>query len=228
MNTWKVAGLAGALLGGMVAGWAGSHHHDDIFLIIDKGRIVTGVYEHDDFEPRRVFGAEFGLDPKNPFFTDDPGFDCAPGTFPFPSNVGFDIITELLLWNGDGFDPTAGERMKISHDTRSRLSSTGFVAGFGIPVNEEGEWHRHLGHTLLGSPDYDPADGIYLLGFRLWSDIQGISPSETFYFVYNNGKDEYEHDLAIEWVENNIVPEPATMVAFATGLAILASRRRRK
>lgn len=210
---------------------AGAIHKGDIFLMIKKGAIVTGLLEDKGFEPSRVFGAEFGEDPKDPYFTDEPGFDNFEETFPFPSDVGFNILRPLMVWNGDGFDIAKPERMTISYGPRERTTGDGFVKGFGIPVAEDGSWHTHLGFELWSDSakeGVNPADGIYLLGLELWSSESTIMKSESFYLVFNNGMDEKDHDVAIKWVENNIVPEPTTLTLLTIGGAYTLIKRRKR
>src|SRR4051812_42568103 len=78
-----------------------AQHAGDILLTIDTtSTIRTGHINPDgSLNPsERVFATTLGL--AFPDFTDNPGFDCIPGTFPVPSSNGFRILDALRQWNG--------------------------------------------------------------------------------------------------------------------------------
>jgi hypothetical protein len=107
--------------------------------------------------------------------------------------------------------------------------TNGFIAGFNLQtITGSGTIHRHL-NALLGGSAGDPTPGIYLLSLELQSSDLSLQKSLPFFLVYNNGLDEGIHDVAIEWVENNLaVPEASTIVlaALACAGSWIAGRRR--
>jgi hypothetical protein len=202
------------------------HHAGDILLYLENSTIITAMEDDDEVIPWRVFGSEFGEDPDAPYFTDEPGFDSEAGTFPVPSSVGFNIQNALLAWNGNGFSDT-DSTMTIKYIFQEVTSGGGFVPGFGIPVSNDGSWHKHLGFILNGPNRSDPADGIYLLELTLWNSDPSVYGSVPFYMVFNNGMPDDLHDEVMDWVQDNIVPEPVTLLSLGV-LSIYALRKRRK
>jgi hypothetical protein len=180
-------------------------HAGDIILTLDGGGIVTGGLSADSYTPRRVFGATLGVTFAN--FTDNPGFDCVPGTFPVPSRNGFRILDSLRVWDGSDFHLIAAPTMEVAFSTLSVTSppTPSTVEGFTLAVGSNGEWHRHLEYTL-GSPA-DP--GIYLLQLQLYSNSGGIGASLPFWLVFNQGRPTSEHEAAVTWVRFNLAGESA-------------------
>lgn len=157
--------------------------------IIADPRVLPSELEKDEF-----------------FSTDDPGFGAEPGTFPIDTAIGFNILDALKRWNGDDFDPlisTSQEVMIISYIQRMSETGSGFVAGFEIPVADDGSWHRHLLFTLTRPGANDPTSGIYLLELELYSTNPVVSGSYPIYIVFIVD-DEPHHDLALEWVHENL------------------------
>ncbi len=202
------------------------HHAGDILLYLENNTIITAMEDGGEIMPWRVFGSEFGEDPDDPYFTDEPGFDSEAGTFPVPSSVGFNIQDALLIWNGNGFSNT-DSTMTIKYILQEVTSGNGFVPGFGIPVSSDGSWHKHFGFILNGANRSDPADGIYLLELTLWSSDPSVYGSVPFYMVFNNGMSDDLHDEVMDWVQDNVVPEPVSLVSLGV-LSIYALRKRRK
>jgi hypothetical protein len=172
-------------------------HASDIILALQDGRIVTGavVYgQPDPYFPEHVFGGE--LDPFT-HFGDEPGFDSQPGTFPPFSQVGFTIRRALRTWDGSTFDAIPAERLDIRRGSLGPVLTPLTdepVVGFSMTVNAMGELHAHLGFTLT-----PPAGiGIYLLELELWHNTPTSAVSRPFWIVFNHGKDEPEHEAAME------------------------------
>lgn len=176
---------------------AAQPHGGDVLLTLD-----SVIRTNDDLGPQRVFASDMGE--VLPDFTDEPGFDSAPGTFPVPLSIGFDVLDALRIWNGADFDQASPARMEVAFSTLSRVTpeTPSAVEGFSLPVGSNGEWHRHLEFTLL-----PPAgSGVYLLHLSLWSDHPTIGASDPFWIVFNNGADEPTHDAAIDWVREYLLP----------------------
>jgi hypothetical protein len=221
--------------------------HADVRPRVENGRIVTSGYidaTSTELPDVRVFGYDFGEDPDQPFFTPDPGFNAAAGSgLPSGSQLLFNIVSaddlglpaNLSYWNGSGdvdFVVPTDETLTLNFGAQSRIAdnSTNFVAGFNLQtVPDSGAVHRHLNAFLNGGGD-DPAPGIYLVSLELQSSDANVQTSLPFFVVYNNGLSEDAHDLAITWVEENLVPipEPSTFVlatiAIAAGILTWRSR----
>jgi hypothetical protein len=183
--------------------------HSDIHLMVENNRIVTAMEEGDDVHPARVFESELGEVVPN--FTDEPGFDCDPGTFPVGSRVGFRILDALRVWGGGNFAGVPAERMEVAFSTLSVTTPAmpGEVDGFTLPVNASGEWHRHLEFTLLAPA----ASGVYLLQLSMTSDA-GILESEPYFIVFGQNATHEDLDQAVEWVEANLLGTPCATADF--------------
>lgn len=221
--------------------------HLDVRPYVSGGKIVTGAAELDgaivdpvsDLE--RVFGVEFGEDdPGQPFFTEDPGFLSEPGAFPGGEGafVGFNATAGLSYWTGSGFGAVpASETLQITFGSQSVNVATAPVAGFDFAVIDGDEaLHEHLDHELYGSDGnavpastdgIEATAGIYLLELELTTTMTGVSESDPFWIVFNAGGAEVDHEAAIEWVEINLVPEPASALFVALGGLFALMRRRR-
>jgi len=177
-------------------GATAQHHHGDVHLEVWDDHIVTGmVDEHSTIHDHRVYPSELGEE--IPYYTDHPGFDSDTGTFPIGSEVGFNILDALLVWNGTYFED-ADETMTISFAGLDVETADGFVEGFSIPVSNEGEWHKHFGFTLNAPHDV----GVYLLTLELWNTNGSVGTSEPFFIVFNNEDDELVHEAAVEYTAN--------------------------
>jgi hypothetical protein len=183
--------------------------------------VVEAQHTHQgDFELKVEFGS-VTIDPrvlpgelqKDEFFsTDEPGFDSEPGTFPAGTTVGFNILDALKRWSSDGFDPLipgTEETMIVSYMQQICETGSGLVSGFDIPVVGDGSWHRHLIFTLDGPGTNDPGRGIYLLELELFSPSLAVNSSYPIYIVFNVD-DESNHELALEWVRENMA-QPVCM-----------------
>jgi|GEM_PF-830988 len=188
----------------LLASPAHAQHAGDIFLAVEGNTIVTKIESQPGEQtPQRVFASELGE--VFPNFTDEPGFACAPATFPIGSRVGFRIMDSLRRWNGADFSTVPAESLEVAFSTLAVLTpaTPQQVEGFTLPVNASGEWHRHLEFTL-GAP---AASGVYLLQLQLLSTAD-LNPSQPFWIVFNQNEPEAIHDAAIEWVEFNLANPP--------------------
>jgi hypothetical protein len=208
----KATGVMGVVVGvGLSAGSValGQLHASDIVLTLDGGAIGTNVIEEggNAVVRSRVFLGTFGeFD-----FANDPGFDSQSGTFAAGSRIGFDLLGPVETWNGSAFALQSGApRIRARFGANERLTpevAGQVVAGFGISVASNGEFHRHVGYTLLSQamPPASPAEsGVYLMKFRLWSNQAGVLPSDELFLVWNQGVDEVTHRAAGQWVLDEI------------------------
>ena len=199
----------------------------------------------------RVFGYDFAEDPNDPYFAQDPGFNAPAGSgLPGGSQLSFNLLGSLSYWNGSG-SPSFGAlpsseslRFNFGAQDRTVTAGSGFQTGFNLQtVNADGSMHRHLNSFLQGSdgnsiPAADgpwgagdgiqAADGIYLLSMQLTDSDPGTASSNPFWIVFNNGMPEQIHDEAIDFVQSNIVPEPASIGAMGLLIAAGVSRRSRR
>jgi hypothetical protein len=201
--------------------------HMDVWLQNLGSTIGIGGVSEDGtefFEGVRVFGAEFGEDPVEPFFADEPGLQAFEDFDPF-QQVQVNFVDAVTRWNGDGYSDTA-ETVTLSFGPNSLTSGDGFVSGLPFSMDAEGGFHTHF-DILLNGDGGNPGDGIYLL--PLQAEFLGsgpMSPSETFWFVMNLNGSEADHEAAIEWVEQNLVPAPGAAILLAL-VGIGRGRRRR-
>jgi len=239
----------------LMVGAATAQAHDDVVPYALGGKIVTGGHDDGtgvDTIAKQVFGFDFGEEPSDPYFIGDPGFNngaFAVGIFPgdglLPAGftLGFNVLTNLGYWDGTGSVSFAAAPAGISLGLQ-RGSNTVTIDGAGhsgtIPTigsTGAGRLHVHMGSLLNATDGIDPAlpnapEGVYLVGLELKLPGSGLANSDPIYLVYNNGLDEEVHDAAMEWVEVNVVPEPASWALMGTALAAIAfvgqKRRRRR
>lgn len=217
-------------------------HVGDVGVVFENGRIVTTVVEEHEEEarggelglPQRVFDSDLGTVEFGPFGNDEPGYTS--NSLPAGVKLGFNIRAELKKWNGAGFDGGLAESLQLGQflgtpGQITRDTGAGFVGGFDfVTVDQTGFIDEHLSHVLRGASNgggfADPSDGVYLLELELTTDAPGIAASEPFWIVFNLNTEQGVQDLAIEYVEANLVPAPGAvaLVGLAAGLA---GRRRR-
>jgi hypothetical protein len=123
------------------------------------------------------------------------------------------LTDDLFYWSGIGPVAFAPALADFRIDGGNPLSGS---AGAG------GSFHDHPFLVV----DSDTLPGIYLASAH--GVVDGFDPSDPVYLVFATGEDfEDAHGMAAEWVESNLVPEPASLglAAVAFG-AILGGRRR--
>ena len=216
MRTTLIATMTLAVAGTALA------HEGDVGLKIVNGGIVTGMVEDGPggefvIPGQRVFAGEmfeFG----GQIFADGPGLFAAAGEFP-DSDLNFDFASPVQRWDGSTF-VSATQTFTLEFGPLSATSPlAGSAPGFGIGVGPAG-FDEHYDFYLN-----DAETGVYLLALDLSSSDAGIGAAATTYLVFNNGEDEMVHDAAIHYVEDVIVPAPASLAVL--GLGALALRRRR-
>jgi hypothetical protein len=205
--------------------------HVDVLLRPVGNTVVTGSYNDDTMSivsmNERVFGAEFGENPAEPNFADEPGFQSFDPAFD-GLEWTFAYVDAVRVWNGSNFDDVAPHTVTMRFGglstpaTESPTTPGATVPGFSLPV-PVGGFHDHLDITYNG-PEDATSDGIYLIA--LTASVTGFDASDPFYFVMNRGLSEEDHEAAEEFVATVIVPAPGA-AAPLLGLGLLAARRRR-
>lgn len=211
--------------------WAGEvEEHYDVWLRAGGSKLFTGAIAEDGSplsNRHRVFGAEFGEKPTEPFAADEPGFQALDGTFSPFEEFRVNITGAVELWNGAGFSAT-DETITLEFGPSSVTSGAGFVPGFTFTADSFGGFHDHFEIILNGpaGPGADSDPGVYLLPLNLELTSGALGPTDTFWFVMNLGQDEIDHDAAIDWVQAHLVPAPGALLVFAPALMQRTRRRR--
>lgn len=219
-----VAGLSAvaALAAGAMA------HEGDYGLLVQNGRIVTGIGDHDAGTitdiGERVFAAEMVDGFGGGAYADEPGIFIQPGTFAPGTGIGFNIMRSLRVWNvgTQDFFSVASHPMTLEFGPASATTPNADVMVGGFVVNYDGgDFDEHYDFTLPGGA----GNGIYLLELQFFVTDPNIAASESVWTVFNWGLSEEEHEAAIHWVEENLVPSPASAVVL---MGLLAAGRRRR
>lgn len=210
-------------------------HVGDVGLKVVGGRIHTGLVDDSGgsqivIPGERVFGAELGL--SIPGFGDEPGFFASEGEFAAGSSLSFNVRRAVRTWDAaNGNFLTFGpERLRIEDPAQTAFLDTPvsdpadpIALPFGLAVPGAGDFDDHPFYTVLGRT----TEGIYLLEVEMTTSIPGIGKSDPFWLVLNDGASEQQHDLAIEWVQNNVLPTPGSLGAFGVAAVMIGRRRRR-
>lgn len=194
--------------------------HLDIGLEVQDDKLETGVYDLDDpqnpllLSPGvRVWGSRFQANPLDPFFTNDPGFGAVAGSgLPGGSQIGFNVLDDLLYWDGSGdvsFGPVPDSEMlniRFGFQSRDVGTGTGFVSGFNFDtVSGDGSVHRHLslflygadGNAVPASQDgVQATDGVYLLNLEVTNTSGAVADSDPLWIVFGNFTD-WDADLCL-------------------------------
>lgn len=214
------------VLGAVSATGFGHGEEADYGLVVQNGRIVVGLGNHDSGEVtdlgERVFAAEMRFN-GSVVAADEPGIFIRAGEFAPGTGIGFELLAALRVWNVSErhFHDVAGDSMTIEFgpNTVQTPGVDGVVPGFNI-VYSGGVFDEHYDFLLPGSV----SAGIYLLQLRFTATDAGVAASKSIWTVFNYGLDEGEHGAAIEWAELNV---PAPALGLAGGMLVMSMRRRR-
>lgn len=195
--------------------------HLDITVYESGGILFTGGIDHDTeiITPGvRVFEGEFqntGLS----IFADEPGFDIPDGAFAPNAQLLLSVRKSLRVWNGSDFFSAAPTDITLEFGPQSLTTpaSDTIVGPMIFDLDDEGGLHDHPDFILNAD-----LTGIYLLEIEF--AMNGFGTSLPAWIVFNYGLEEHDHELAVEWVEENLVPAPSTLLALS---GLLALRRRR-
>ncbi|HYE21755.1 MAG TPA: PEP-CTERM sorting domain-containing protein [Tepidisphaeraceae bacterium] len=238
----------------LVAAPATLAQHADIVPQVAGGRIQTSGFvdaTSESIPGLRVFGFDFGEEAADPYFAADPGFNAPSGSLPPGSQLRFNVLgtaasglpANLAYWGGGAGPVTltgvpSGEELRLNFGAQNATAGagTGGVAGYAIgTVDGFGSIHRHLNSFLNGSDGnnvagdgVEPAAGVYVLAVELTSGDGSVQGSLPIWLVFNNGLTERQHDRVIDYVNENLVPEPGTLAGGGLAAAGLLGRRRRR
>lgn len=207
----------------------------DVLLLPDRasGVVRTGAYDDATksvvSENERVFTGEFGADPLQPNFSDEPGFRALDGAFPAGDSWGFNITDRVYRWDvaSQNFDTASPFTITMSYaagilNATSPTTPGGFTPGFSLTI-PGGGFDDHL-DIFLDAGASTEADGIYLLRLNLFAT--GLAASDNVWFVLNRGLSGTEFAAAEQYVRDFIVPAPGACAVFAIGFASAGRRRR--
>lgn len=208
-------------------------HDGDIGIRVVGGQFETILASGEP--PTQTFGAEiervFAAELEWNAVTGDVRID-EPGIASEDSalsgrNLGFNVRAALRQWNGSGFSSTPLTMSVGSDDLALPFIATPpsnvVIAGHTItvpslPLDFHYDWRLDGASQSLGT-------GVYLVELELTNPGGTLAASDPFWVVFNWGQDETEHEAAIDWTVQNLVPSPSAALVFA--LFPLARRRRR-
>ena len=204
-----------------------SQHNGDIGLVIEDQKLSSVVITGGQYSGNeQVFTASFG-DSGFDFFTQNPGWNAAPGTFIPGTSFTWDAVSGLKKFEpGVGFGSTTAT-LRVSFSSTSVTIGEEPVPGFSLQVQPDGGFHKHPNFFLQGVSGSDPEPGAYLLETRLEISEPGVTASDSVFVVFNNMAPEHQIE-AVAYLEDSIKAacpfdvNGDSVVSFADLLAVLA------
>lgn len=163
-----------------------AQHDGDIGLIIDAQKLSSVVITGGEYSTdEQIFTASFG-DSGFDFFTQNPGWNAAPGTFVPGTSFTWNAVSGLKKYeSGVGLVPTSAT-LRVSFSTTSVTIGSEPVTGFSLQVQPDGGFHKHPNFFLQGPNGADPEAGAYVLETRLEISEPGVDASDSVYVVFDN------------------------------------------
>jgi len=202
------------------------HDHADVEFHPAGVNLVVPPMDHEG-EEYFVFPGVFGheaTDPPN--FTDHPGF--AGAGFNEDDLIGFNVVQELLYWDGAALAPTPADHSVMIENIISDVTVTGDSApqtGFIFAeADGAGDVHQHIDFTLHGPGE---PDGLTPGAYGLWLELTSpeYDVSNDFVIMLNYGLDHEEFEAGVHYVGEHVVPEPGGLALLAA-LMLVTTRRR--
>ena len=206
-----------------------AQHEGDVGLVIQDNQLQTAVIADGQYlSGEQIFTAAFG-DSGFDYFTQNPGWDAAPGTFTPGATFSWSAVAGLKKYEpGLGFVTTPAT-LRVSFSTISVTIGSEPTEGFALQVQPDGGFHKHVNFFLQGENGAEPEAGAYLLETQLEIIDSGIAPSQSVYVIFDNMAPEIQTE-AVAFLEESLDSScPADVdgddsIGFADVLAVLAMR----
>ena len=182
-----------------------SQHNGDIGLVIEDQKLSSVVITGGQYSGNeQVFTASFG-DSGFDFFTQNPGWNAAAGTFIPGTSFTWDAVSGLKKFEpGVGFVSTTAT-LRVSFSSTSVTIGEEPVPGFSLQVQPDGGFHKHPNFFLQGVSGADPEPGAYLLETKLEISELGVAASESVFVVFDNMAPE-EQTQAVIFLKDSLDP----------------------
>ena len=204
-------------------------HEGDVEIEVNGGALYVPPAEHEQGELLLVFGGELGEFPFPANQGNDPGFE-AEGGFADGDVVGFNLVTDLIYWNGgESLSPVPTDHSVTVEKSVYSLTAdgtSGYQTGFGFATADAGgTFHEHLTYTLNGpGAEDEKTPGIYGLWLELTSS--GYETSNDFIVLLNYGLEEETFEEGVHFIGEHVIPEPSSAALLVIGGLLLYRRRR--
>ena len=203
-----------------------AQHEGDVGLVIQDNQLQTAVIADGQYlSGEQIFTAAFG-DSGFDFFTQNPGWDAAPGTFTPGATFFWSAVAGLKKYEpGLGFVTTSHLAGLFFHYFGHHWFWP--TEGFALQVQPDGGFHKHVNFFLQGENGAEPEAGAYLLETQLEIIDSGIAPSQSVYVMFDNMAPEIQTE-AVAFLEESLDSScPADVdgddsIGFADVLAVLA------
>lgn len=208
----------------------------DIGAKIEANRLVTWAMDHDlamYLNPQRVFEGEMALI-SGSVVGEEPGYFFLPNS-PFAGQTfGFDIRRAVRAWDplGPSNAPNANFQavsastitfgdIVLGTVTSPLIDPPTPITGLQVTIPAAGvDFHYPM---TLNTP---ALSGIYLVELELRTGLSGVADSLPYWMVLNYGLDPLEHDRAMDYVNEFVVPAPGSTALAAIALFVAPRRRR--
>ena len=203
-----------------------AHDHADVEFHPDGANLVVPPMDHEGnffYVFPGAFGAE-DLDPAN--FTDHPGF--AGESFAEGDTFGFNVVRELLYWNGTAMVAAPADHSVAIQNIISTVIVAGdspFQTGFTFAeADADGDVHQHINFTLRGPGE---PDDLVPGGYGLWLELTSpqYDTSNGFVIMLNYGLEDEAFEAGVHYIGEHVIPEPTALALFGV-LALITARRR--